>query len=508
MVALKSVRPLVFWVPLTILIVAVTASLIDRDSFLSITTATNDWVIATFSSAYSTAALLFVLTCGFVAVSPIGKVRIGGKNAKPILSRWNWFAITLSTTVAIGILFWAAAEPIFHLYQPGALDVDPESDDAAAFAMSSLFMHWAITPYAIYTIPGLTFALAYYNLNQPFSLSGPFNIILGRSMPRGIADLVDILVLLAVVFGLSASLGTGLLSIAGGISNLTGWTTDPLLLAGIACCIVSVFFISSASGLQRGIRFLSDFNVKAFIGFALLVVALGPTLAMLKYGWAGLAGYVSEFIPRSLNIGKFSDRQWVNSWTVFYWANWLTWAPLTGMFLGRIAKGYKVREFIVVNCLLPAAFSIFWLTIFSGSAIHFDTTLGGALKHTLDQSGPGAVLYSLINQLPLATTLTYVILGLSFLSYITAADSNTDAIASLSLGGYDGQRPRPATIWIKFIWATLIGAVAWVLVAYAGLDGIRMMSNLGGLPALIIVSGLCVVLVTLSTVGSAKLTNP
>lgn len=496
---MNAFRPLVFVIPMSFLTVAVVASFVNLEAFLATTTTINEWILDKFSHAFAWIGLICLASAIWAFFSPLGKVRIGGENAEPLLGPWNWFAITLCTTLAIGILFWATAEPMFHFYDPGGRDIVPASEEAAQFAMISLFMHWSFTPYAIYAVPGLTFALAYYNLDKPFSLVGPLSVLFKKPINAVAADLIDAVALFTLVAGVAASLGTGMLSLAGGISNLSSLTTTPVLSAVVAFAIVAAFVGSSATGLQKGIRILSDINTKFFFAFAIFVLLFGPTSQLLLAGVKAFAGYITEFIPRSLVIGDANNRQWANSWTIFYWANWLAWAPLTALFLGRIARGYTVRAYIVVNLFAPAMFSILWMAIFGGTALQIDISEGGALKGVLDTLGPEAVLYSLVERLPLSGVLAVTLLLLSFVSLVTAADSNTDAIASVCLKGRVEDNSPKSTLFIKIFWGSLIGIIAWVMTAFSGIDGVRMMSNLGGLPALIIVFALNVALILLST---------
>jgi len=465
-----------------------------------VTSSINDWILAIFSHGFAYGAFAFVLTCIWAMVTPIGKIRIGGATATPLLSRWNWLAITLTTTVAVGILFWATAEPIYHLYNPGGLPIEPGSEEAAGFAMTTLFMHWAFTPYAIYTIPGLTFALVYYNLKKPFSLSSPISALTGRNMPQVGADILDGFALLSLLFGLTAVLGVGMLSISGGISGLTSLSSGPFLLACVALSIVSAFFLSSVSGLHRGIRILSDINTKIFIALMIFVLFAGATWSILNLGFQAISQYVLEFIPRSLFLEPFDNREWLNSWTVFYWANWLAWAPLTAMFLGRISRGYTVREYIAVNFLAPALFSILWMTIFGGTALNVELGNPGFLKEVLETEGPDQILFSVIDFLPLAVPVAVLFITVSFISYVTAADSNMEVMAELCMKENTEDATGKSSIRIKFIWASLVGVAAWVMTSLSGIDGVKMLSNLGGLPALFIVGIFNVTLIVLGTV--------
>lgn len=489
--------------PLCVFAVLVITSLLAPARFLEIATQLNNALLAVFGTGFALAAFLFVLTCLWAALSPIGKIRIGGHAATPLLSRWSWVAITLTTTVAIGILFWATAEPLYHLSNPGGLELNADSAEAAQFSMVSLYMHWTFTPYAIYTIPGLTFALCYYNLKTPFSLSAPLLVLTGKPVPRLGADALDALALLALLFGLSASLGAGILSIAGGIDRLTPLVTNPALMAGVAIAIVGAFFLSSASGLHKGIRVLSDINTKAFLALLFFVFFAGPTWDIVKLGGQSVLTYGAEFIPRSLTLAPFDNTDWLNSWTVFYFANWMAWAPLAALFLGRISRGYTVREYILVNFALPAIFSMIWMTIFGGFAISIEQGNLGRLNNILETAGPEHVLYAVLDYLPFAAILTTIVVIISFLSYVTAADSSLDVIANLTMGSNvetpTDTTPRKLSLRLKFIWSVAVGFAAWVMTTLSGIDGVKMLSNLGGLPALFIILLFNVTLIILGT---------
>lgn len=491
--------------PLTVFILIVATSLINPQSFLTSATSINDAILAVFSNVFAWAAFCFLLTCVWAAVSPIGRIRIGGANAKPLLSRWNWIAITLTTTIAVGILFWATAEPIYHLYDPGGGSIEPGGQDAAGFSMVSLYMHWSFTPYAIYTIPGLTFALVYYNLKAPFSLSSPIAVLTGRPMPKLAADGLDGIALLALLFGLSASLGSGIMSISGGIARLTPLSTGPVMLAVVAFLIVAAFFISSASGLHKGIRILSDINTKIFIGLIVFVLIAGPTAAIFEIGGRSIIQYGLELIPRSILREPFNNTAWLNSWTVFYFANWMAWAPLAALFLGKIARGYTVREYILVNLLIPAMFSIVWMTIFGGFALDIELRNPQVLKAILDGLGPEHVLYAVLDYLPLAAALALLVTVISFLSYVTAADSNMDVIATLCLQDPIEAVSKRSVVSLKLIWAMLVGFAAWIMTSLSGIEGIKMLSNLGGFPALFIIITFNVVLIVLGTLKLQEL---
>jgi choline-glycine betaine transporter len=492
-----SLRLFVIIVPMSVFLTAVVASMIDRNEFLEFATGLNNWILDTFSSVISWAVFGFVLTCLAVVVSPLGKVTIGGQGAPRTLKPWSWFSITLCTTIAIGILFWAMAEPLYHLYDPGGAARGIEAGSAAAtqFSLVSLFMHWTISPYAIYTVAALTFALAYHNLGKPYSVSGPFIALLGRPLPNPVAAGLDAAILWALVMGMAGSLGAGMLMLSGGVADLTGLTSGPLTLALVAGAIAIVVLISSLTGLMRGIRILSEANTWFFFALIAFIVVFGPFRDMLVQGGQAAIGYVGSFFDRSLMIGSASgDQEWAKSWTTFYFANWLAWAPVTAMFLGRIARGYSVRAFVLVNLVLPALFSMVWMSAFGVFAMETDLANAGALKDTLDATGPESVMFAALDYLPLTAVMIPALLLVSFISYVTAADSNTEAISQICKSHTHAMtevdETEPSAPRLKILWVILICVMAWIMVAFSGIDGVRMLSNVGGLPALFIVLGL------------------
>jgi len=533
---MQSIRPIVFIFPISILIISVIWSLLDIDAFFAVANTLNSKILDGFGSLFAYAVFGFVISCIWVYFSPIGNIKIGGEDAKPLLSKWNWASITICTTIATGILFWAMGEPMFHLYDNGNRNIEIGSDAARQFSLISLFMHWAFSPYAIYAVASLAFALSIHNLGKGSSLSGPLSILFGK-LPQVIIDILDALILLSLVLGMAASLGTGLLLLSGGISNLTGIASSNFMQLFIAIIIVIVILISSITGLTKGIRILSDINIKFFFAIALFIFIFGPSLDIINEGSRAALGYVKEFIPRSLLIGESSDRTWANSWTIFYWANWLAWAPVTAMFLGKIARGYTVRAFITVNLIIPSLFTIFWMSILGVFAMNINDQHDNVLKTSLDNLGVESVAFKAFEYLPLSGFLIFILLFLSFLSYVTAADSNAEAIRmicqktkngdetsieehsddhqsmnhignnalpanqqvknELTVNEQENDKSHFGTL-IKIIWISLIGISSWIMVSYSGIDGVRMLSNLGGFPALFIVITLNIVLIKLS----------
>lgn len=474
-------RRTVFLSPLALLLTGLVLSLLFTDAFFAQARVLIAWILATFGWLFSWSSFLFVFLVAAIYVSPLGRWTIGGKGATPLLSRWRWFAVTLCTTIATGILFWGTAEPIYHLI---ANPLNTAEDETRVFALSALYLHWTITPYALYTVGGVAFALAFYNYRQPFSLSAMLHPLLGdRSRHPILGDFVDALCLFALVAGMAASLGTGILTLTGGLNIFFDLPDGAFTYGLIGLAIVLAFLVSAASGLQRGIRILSNWNTLGFLLLALFFLALGPGWELLELAGASLAEYGRTYFSRSVGVGTDLPTEWRNDWTIFNWTVWFAWAPISSLFLGRLGVGYTVRQFIQTNMLWPVLFSAFWMTIFGGTALLMNQQLGGELQDLLTAQGPESVVYRMLEEYPMAGLSSAFFLVLVFMSYVTAADSNISAMSALSVSGITPTSPE-APIYVRLIWGAIIGAVAWVMISNAGIDGIRMISNLGGLPAM------------------------
>ncbi|MCP1314077.1 BCCT family transporter [Halomonas sp. 707D7] len=483
----QTLRPLVFWPTFLILLGAVVASYLDLEGFLVIANRLNASILENFSWLFSLGSLYLLIMAVIVYASPLGRVRIGGPSAEPLLSPLRWFSITLCTTLAVGVLFWTTAEPLYHFMSPPASSgLDAGSSDAMIFSMSTMFLHWSFTPYAIYAVPALIFALAFYNLRLRFSISSMLEPLFGPRIKR-FSGLIDAVSLYALVAGMASSLGTGALTLTGGMNQYLGGETTPLRLGIVVAIIVTTFVLSAASGLQKGIARLSALNAALLLALGLFAFVVGPTIFSLALGVESFGVFVDNFFSKSLFTGTAGEDEWPQWWSIFYWAVWFAWAPVAALFLGKISRGYTVRQFLRVNLLYPALFASVWIVIFSGTALHFQTHTEVDLYAVLSDQGVENVLYTLFGQLPLSTLLIPVLLFIAFISYVTAADSQTDAIGNLCTRGLTAESDLNAGVVMKVTWGVIVGIVAWVMVSFIGIDGVKMLSNLGGLPALVIV---------------------
>ncbi len=422
-----------------------------------------------------------------VFFSPLGKYRIGGAKAKPRLSKLSWFAIILCTTIAVGILFWGSAEPLNHyFFPPDFFDLKPVSTDAKNFALGALFFHWGFTPYAIYAVPALVFGLILYSDKPRYSLINIIKPILGRKSGRNWSGILDSICLFALVTGMAASLGAGILSLSGGVLSFFPDWSPVLIQPAITLLILITFLISASSGIEKGIRSLSLFNLGFFILLLVLFVILGQGLAIFPAFVDNLKTYFNYFLDLSLQISG-AGNQWTYDWTTFNLAIWTAWAPITALFLGKIAVGRTVREFLIFNLFLPAIFCTLWMSIFGGATLGFAEQAPDFYKNLLEVSGPESIIYQVSLDMGYFKLFSQLFILAMFISFVTAADSSTDALASISMDKA-GNDVFKTDVNLKVIWGTLMASLAWVMITFAGVDGVRMLSVIGGLPALILIS--------------------
>lgn len=490
---MKKIKLVVFLPPFLLLLAVVVLSFIDQETFASLLTKAYSWVINTTGWFVSLLACLMLVLCVVVYFSPFGRVVIGGPDAKPLLTKWRLFTIVLCTTIASGILFWAPVEPVRYLNDPPkGLGIQANTPDAAMFAISKIYLHWTCVPYAIAAVVGLMFAFAYYNMKKPFSLGAPLSPLLGRHGSGSAGKAVDAVCLYALAAAMAAALGGAMLQLGGGVNHVLGIAGSPsnALLAVITIAIVGTFIVSAATGLMKGIRVLSSINTVILIGFLLFIFVAGPTGFIIKFGMEGFGYFLSHFFESALFTGAAHQEDWPKQWTMMHFAAWFAWAPIMGAFLGRIAYGYTVRAFLLFNVVLPAVFTGLWMAVFAGATIHMELYGSGGLAAASEESGVAGILYAFMEHLPLAWIMVPVLLVTAFLSFVTAADSNTSAMSGISSTGISPENPEPS-MGMKIIWGSMIGLLAWIVITFGGsdlledrLNGIRMLSNLGGLPAL------------------------
>ncbi|WP_419810196.1 BCCT family transporter [Bacterioplanoides sp.] len=449
-------------------------------------------IIGSFDAFFIWSGNIFVLFCLVLFFSPFGKIRLGGDNATAEHSMMSWLAMLFAAGMGIGLMFWAVAEPVAYLtgWYKTPLGVEANTPEAARMAMGATMYHWGLHPWAIYGVVALSLAFFAYNKGLPLSIRSIFYPLLGDRAWGWAGHLVDILAVLATLFGLATSLGLGAQQAASGIQHVFGVesTVSVQILVIIAVTLLAI--ISVMRGLEGGVKVLSNINM--LVAFALLAfvaaVAFVPAISNIP---TTLGAYLENIIPLSNPHGR-EDEAWFQGWTVFYWAWWVSWSPFVGMFIARVSKGRTIREFIAGVLLVPTAVTVIWMSVFGGIAIEQVMANVGALG-TDGLKDVSLAMFQMFDQLPLGNILSMIAIVLVLVFFITSSDSGSLVIDSITAGGkIDAPVPQ------RIFWATIEGAIAAALLWVGGTEAIQALQAGAistGLPFTFVLLLMCVSLV-------------
>lgn len=482
-----KIKHLVFWPPFLILTTAVVLAFINDAAFASVMTSAFDWSVNQFGWVYQLAAISILIFMFVIYFSPVSKIKFGGADAKPEFSNWNWFAMSLAGGIATGVLVWGVAEPLTHLMTPPeSLGMEPFSNEAALFSLSTVYFHWTFIPYAMYALSGVAAGYAYYNLKQPFAVGSTLMPLFGERVKGKVGQLIDAVCILTIAGGMAASLGAGVLMLGRGIEHMAGITPGPMIWTGITLVIIATYTISSYSGLNKGVRILSDQNTKLFFVLIIFFLVAGPTSFIFKFGTEAMGPLLDNLFTKSLFLGAVSGDQFPNWWTLYSWSMWLAYAPMIGLFLARVSYGRTIRQFLLINMMLPAVFSIVWFAIFGGNAIHLQLFQNVDLAQLIWTEGPEIAMFTFIDQFPLAKIIAPIFFLALALSFVTLADSMTSTISLVCTSGL-GKEDKEPPVLLKLIWGIGIGAMAYFMIVFASMDGVKMLAVVVGVPALFLV---------------------
>src|SRR5215204_967510 len=392
-----------------------------------------------------------------------------------------------SAGMGIGLMFFGVAEPMSHMGTPPFGLAEPNTKGAAQVAMEYSYFHWALHPWAIYAIVGLALAYFCFRKGMPNLISTAFYPLLGDRVYGPVGKTIDILAIFATLFGSATSLGLGALQINQGLEAVFGFGgREAVGLAIVVIAILTLAFILSAvSGVHRGIQWLSNTNMVLAIILVLFLFVLGPTVFILNTFVESLGGYLANLIPMSFRSGAFSSDSWLASWTIFYWAWWISWTPFVGTFIARISRGRTIREFVVGVLLIPSVVSFVWFAVLGGTAINLELSGVGNIADAVSK-GPEIALFATLNQFPLAGVMSLLAVILVALFFISGADAASVVMGMLSSRGV--LDPRGLII---IIWGVLTGAAAAICLLAGGLDGLQTAAIISAAPFVLVMIGLC-----------------
>ncbi|RSK40661.1 BCCT family transporter [Mangrovimonas spongiae] len=426
---------------------------------------------------------VFLVFMVYLAFSKYGRLRIGGQQAKPEFKTMSWFAMLFSAGMGIGLLFWSISEPITHFSSP---PITTEGGAAAAQeAMNFTFLHWGFHAWGVYALVGLALAYFTYSRGLPLTIRSVFYPFLGDKVYGIIGDIIDIFAVLATIFGLATSLGLGVKQIAGGLDHVFnipgGLTTQISLIAGVT----AIATISVVLGVDKGVKFLSEWNMRIAVLLLLLVVVLGPTIYIFQSFVQNTGSYFYNFLEIATWTESYNNTGWQNSWTVFYWGWWIAWSPFVGIFIARISKGRTVREFILGVLIIPALVTFFWINAFGSTAVQ-EALLGNLTIVEAVKDDVATAMFVFLEDFPLATVLNIVAIILVAGFFITSSDSGSLVVDSITSGG-----KIDAPVAQRVFWAVTEGTVAAVLLVGGGLKALQTAVIVTGLPFALILLVMC-----------------
>ncbi len=473
-----DIHPHVTFISSAILTLFILLTVMFREETTELFSEAMSFITSTFGWFLILSANLFILAALFFAFSRFGSIRIGGNKAQPEFTTLAWFAMLLSAGMGIGLMFWSVGEPMYHYTSPSPmfLGVKGSTPEAAQAAMGITYFHWGLHPWAIYAIVGLGLAFFAYNRGLPLTIRSIFYPILGNRIHGTWGNVIDILSVLATLMGLATSLGLGVKQVNAGLNFLfdvqISVTTQVILIA----VITGFATLSVMSGLDGGVKRLSQWNMGLAGALMMFLLIAGPTIFILSGFTQNLGYYITKLPEISLWTETFRESNWQGSWTVFYWAWWISWSPFVGMFIARISKGRTVREFILGVMLIPTLLSFVWMSVFGGSAIYLQAS-GAADIVSAVKADVSTAMFVMLEQFPMASVLCLVGIVLVTVFFVTSSDSGSLVVDHLTSGGkLDSPVPQ------RVFWAVMEGAVAAVLLLGGGLVALQTAAVSTGLP--------------------------
>jgi betaine/carnitine transporter, BCCT family len=459
------------------------------------------FLTSTFDWFFLSAANIFVLFCIVLMVTPLGKIRLGGADAKPDYSYLGWFAMLFAAGMGIGLMFFGVAEPMSHFASSmggtaaeGGVRTDwaplgaAAGDEVAArdLGMAATIFHWALHPWAIYAVVSLALAFFTYSRGLPLTLRSAFYPLLGERVWGWWGHIIDTLAVFATLFGIATSLGFGTEQSLAGLNYLFGWGTGNIAKVLLITIITSMATISVVRGLDGGVKILSEINIGLAALLLLFVIIVGPTASIFETMFAGGLAYVEEIVPLSMPFGR-EDANFSQGWTAFYWAWWISWSPFVGMFIARVSRGRTVREFVFCVLVIPSLVCVVWMGALGGTAIV--QVIADAAAPVKD-AALELKLFEMLKHLPLSTITSLIGIVLVVVFFVTSSDSASLVIDTITAGGkIDAPLPQ------RVFWCVFEGVVAATLLLVGGasaLTALQAMAVSTGFPFTIVLLAMCV----------------
>lgn len=438
-------------------------------------TTTKNFIANKFGWLYMLSVAIFTIFALFLAFSPFGKFKLGPDQSKPDYSNFTWFSMLFSAGMGIGIMFWGVAEPVVHYINP---PIGEQSIQSAKDAMGIVFFHWGLNAWSIYAIVGLVLAYFSFRHGLPLTIRSALYPLVGDKIYGKIGHSVDTIAVLGTIFGVATTLGFGVLQINSGLNYIfdieVGLNTQIILIV----LICAIALVSVVSGLDSGIKKLSILNVYLAAFLLLFVFIAGPTFYLLEAFVQNIGIYLSEVVQKTFNLYTYEEKSsWMSSWTLFYWAWWISWAPFVGMFIARVSRGRTIREFIIGVLFLPAGFTFLWMTVFGNSALYSIINEGYTILATAVSNDVSIALFKFLENYPFSNVTSIFAIFLVAIFFITSSDSGSLVVDTISSGGKINN-----PVWQRVFWVVSQGVVAIAMLLAGGLETLQSASIIIALP--------------------------
>ncbi|MCY4044022.1 MAG: choline BCCT transporter BetT [Cellvibrionales bacterium] len=445
-----------------------------------------DKLTLNFGWFYVLSVALILICIVFLAMSRYGDIKLGRDHSEPEFSFKSWFAMLFSAGMGIGLVFFGVSEPVMHFVSPPV--GQPETLDAAREAMKITFFHWGFHAWAIYALVAMILAFFSFRHDLPLTLRSALYPIIGERIYGIAGHLVDIFAIIGTVFGVATSLGFGVLQVNSGLNYLYQVPVNVSVQILLILLTSLLATISVASGLEKGIRLLSELNLFLALCFMLFVMILGPTPMLLPMFVQNTGAYLSDIVSKTFNLYAYDANNWIGGWTIFYWAFWLSWSPFVGMFIARISHGRTIREFVLGVLFVPSLLTFLWMTTFGNTAIDLILHHGNTALSDVVQQDTSLALFQFLTSFPLANVLSILAIVIIVIFFVTSCDSSAMVIDILSSKPSNTSQSQVVAgpLWQRIFWSLSIGIVAMVLMLAGGLKALQAATIVSALPFCII----------------------
>ncbi|WP_300378373.1 BCCT family transporter [Henriciella sp.] len=479
----------VFFLSAGLVILFAIASLVFPDATAVGLESSRGWTLETFDWLFAVTPVILIFFCLALAISPLGRIRLGGVDARPEFAVHSWIAMLFAAGVGIGFMFYGSAEPLAYYsdWFGTPFNVEPETEQARRLAFSATLFHWGASAWVVYAVVGLALGFFAYNKGLPLTIRAAFYPILGERVWGVWGHVIDTLAVISTVFGLATTIGIGATQASSGLAYLLDRPVTLAMQIGLVLSITGLAVISVLRGMDGGVKLLSNINMSIALVLMVFVFILGPTLTIITGFGQNLLAYIVDAPALSSWIGR-NDQAWFHDWTIFYWAWWISWSPFVGMFIARISRGRTVREYMTVVILAPIAISVIWFTTFGETAIQQFENGQGDLAEGMTTAS--MTLFQMLDSMPLAAITSAAAIFLLVVFIVTSADSGALVVDAITSGGKT-DAPVPQRVF----WACMLGVTASMLLYGGGkatLQSLQAGTITAALPFTSIVLACCI----------------